>query len=223
MAAPSSFSPLKRLIATIIGPSVGFGFWSFSLVLPVETGNGMVVLAGLIRSASLIVGLGAEFMVMGPKAILHSILRKSETDIRPAAARHSPVGNNRAYDRSPRNTRQNVSCDGFEEPPRDDGNTMTKFMDKMTTHVSRKKLPVLFLAAIIAVMLLVPPWIRVEYKYRGKLESRTPHGYAPVFFPPRGYGTDSVILDWQRLGLQLGAVFAVAGAVVFLRRRDKGD
>lgn len=63
---PSQIS--KRLIAALIGPIVGFGFWCISLVLPVESGSGMVLMSGAIRGGAFIVALGAEFLVMRPRA-----------------------------------------------------------------------------------------------------------------------------------------------------------
>ena len=59
---PSQFP--KRLSAAIVGPIVGFGFWCISLVLPVESGSGMVLVSGVIRGGAFIVALGAEYLVM---------------------------------------------------------------------------------------------------------------------------------------------------------------
>ena len=58
----------KRLLAALVGPIVGFGFWCISLVLPVETGSEMVLVSGAIRGGAFIVALGAEFLVMRPRA-----------------------------------------------------------------------------------------------------------------------------------------------------------
>ena len=57
----------KRLMAALIGPIVGLGFWCISLVLPIESGSGMVLVAGAFRGGAFIAAIVAEFLIMRPR------------------------------------------------------------------------------------------------------------------------------------------------------------
>ena len=59
-----------RLVATIVGPIVAFLFWSISLVIPVEAGSGMVLLAGGIKAGAFVFAMLVQFIIMRQGRVL---------------------------------------------------------------------------------------------------------------------------------------------------------
>ena len=67
--------------------------------------------------------------------------------------------------------------------------------------------------------ILVPPWESVRLVAKGTWATK-PAGYALIFEPPRASSFDSIHIDYGRLALEWLFLGSIAGAIVYLRRRQ---
>jgi hypothetical protein len=73
---------------------------------------------------------------------------------------------------------------------------------------------------VIVVMLLIPPWMR-HVRVPGKIDSTFAFGYHAVWHPPEHSLYTTEVIDYTRLGLQVGAVVTVTGLILIILPKAK--